>query len=229
MIKQNKQLILKIIIGIIILSFANTSYSRLAHNWSDCAYEGECDGGELTSLINTPMSISMHTYIVEGAGYFLDSHSSMQAFFNRVEMSDVNGVDYNELREILYKAIEDMEKAKEAYYNLKIKADNTPYKMSMIEILMQFDFEEFQLENGLLPSIFEKVEYYLSKGDVRGLYATILSSNEEILYKLYEIKEVVDADQFPEITKLWRINQKYAEFQLFGQYTSEVFKKALYK
>lgn len=229
MIKQNKQLILKIIIGIIILSFANISYSRLAHNWSDCAYEGECDGGESTSLINTPMSISMHTYIVEGAGYFLDSHSSMQAFFNRVEMSDVNSVDFNELREILYKAIEDMEKAREAYYNLKIKADNTPYKMSMIEILMQFDFEEFQLENGLLPSIFEKVEYYLNKGNVRGLYATILSSNEEILYKLYEIKEVVDADQFPEITKLWRINQKYAEFQLFGQYTSEVFKKALYK
>jgi hypothetical protein len=216
-------------IGVIILSFANISYSRLAANWSDCAYEGECDGGESTSLISTPMSISMHTYIVEGAGYFLNSHSSMQAFLNRVEMFDVKGVDYNELREILYNAIENMEKARKAYYNLKIKADNTPYKRDVIKELLEFDFDGFQEKNGLLPSIFEKVESFLRSGDVRGIYSEMLASTEDILFQLYEIKDSVDADQFPDISALWRINQDYSERVLFGQFSAQIFHEILFK
>jgi hypothetical protein len=166
-------------------------------------------------------------YIVEGAGYFLDSHSSMQAFLNRVEMSDVKGVDYNELREILYNAIENMEKAREAYYNLKLKADNTPYKQVMIDKLLEFNYEGFKESNGLIPFIFERVKNYLSKGDVRGIYAEFVSNTEKILEKLYEIKISVDSDQFPDISNLWRINQVYSEYLLYGQYTSEVCKANL--
>ena len=228
MSKQLKKTNQKIILGLLILGlFAFNSYSYVTFNWSDCAYRGECDGGESTSLIMVPMSMSMHTYIVEGAGYFLDSHSNFQAFLSRVEMSEINGVDYNELREILYKSIEDMEKAREAYYNLKITADNTPYKEPVIEALRAFDYDGFQEANGLIPYIFEKVKGYLSKGDVRGIYADALSSMESLLEKLYTVKESLDTDQFPEIKELWRINQFYSESLFTGQYTSEVFKYIL--
>jgi hypothetical protein len=229
MIKQNKQLVLTIIIGIFILSFANISYSRLAHNWSDCAYEGECDGGESTSLIGTPMSVSMHTYIVEGAGYFLESYSGMQAFLNRVEVSELKGINYNEIREILYKVIINMERARVEYFILKIKADHTPYKWDVIKKLLEFDFDGFQEKNGLLPSIFEKVEGFLRSGDVRGIYSDMLAGTEEILFQLYEIKESVDADQFPDISALWRINQDYSERVLFGQFSAQIFHEILFK
>ncbi len=220
----------KVILGLLVLGlFTFNSYSAITFNWSDCAYRGECDGGEAASLIMVPMSTSMHTYIVEGAGYFLDSHSNLQAFLSRVEMSEINGIDYNELREILYKTIEDMEKAREAYYNLKIKADNTPYEENVIEQLGAFDYDGFQEANGLIPFIFEKVKGYLSKGDVRGVYANGLSNTETILEKLYTVKESVDADQFPDIKDLWRISQFYSENQGFGQYTSEIFRTILFE
>ncbi len=225
-IKKTNQ---KVILGLLILGlFTFNSYSMVAGNWSECAYRGECDGGESTSLIIVPMSTSMRTLIIEGAGYFLDSHSGMQAFLNRVEMSEMNGsMDYNEIREILYQVIEDMEKAREAYYNLKIKADNTPYRQDVIQNLLAFNYDEFQAVNGLTASVFENVKNYLSKGDVRGIYGNMLSGTEEILSKLYEVKQMVDSDQFPEITMLWRINQLFSETLLFGQFTSAVFKYIL--
>jgi hypothetical protein len=230
MSKQIKKTNQKVILGLLILGlFAFNSYSYVKFNWSDCAYRGECDDGETTSLIFVPMSMSMHNYIVEGAGYFLDSHSNFQLFLSRVEMSEINGVYYNKLREILYKAIEDMEKAREAYYNLKIKADTTPYKENMIEALRAFDYDGLRETNRLIPYIFEKVKGYLSKGDVRGLYADVLSKTETILEKLYNIKESVDIDQFPEINELWRINQFYSESLFTGQYTSEVFRSILFE
>ncbi len=226
-IKKTNQ---KVILGLLILGlFTFNSYSMVKFNWSDCAYRGECDDGESTSLIIVPMSTSMHMYIVEGAGYFLDSHAGMQAFLSRVELSDVNGVSFNELRGILYKAIEDMEKAREAYYNLKIKADNTPYKQHVIDALLAFDYDGFREANGLIPSIFERVKGYLSKGDVRGIYTDVLSRMETILEKLYAVKESVDADQFPEIKNLWRINQFYSESLFTGQYTSEIFRTILFE
>ena len=230
MSKQIKsfKLILFIMVCVFVL-FNIKSFAAVWGNWSDCSYRGECDGGEATSLIMVPMNTSMHMYIVEGAGYFLNSHSNFQAFLSRVEMSEINGADFNELREILYKTIEDMEKAREAYYNLKIKADNTPYKENVIDELRAFDYDSFREANGLIPLIFEKVKGYLSKGDVRGVYANGLSNTETILEKLYTVKESVDADQFPDIKDLWRLSQFYSENQGFGQYTSEVFRTILFE
>jgi hypothetical protein len=39
------------------------------------------------------------------------------------------------------------------------------------------------------------------------------------------VKERLEANMFPAVSSLWRINQEYAEVELFGQYVAEVFYK----
>jgi hypothetical protein len=222
MIKKIKKLISKFFLGVLILILFNSiTYSRIVGNWAECGF-GEC-GAESKSLT----SFTIRIYIIEGAGYFLNSHSGIQAFLNRVELSELNGIDFNEMREILYKAIEDMEKAKASYYNLKQVADKTPYNPIMINFLLDFDYDGFQKEKGLNLTIFETVRNYLSKGDIRGIFSTFLTNNESILEQLYTIKELLDADKLPEISILWRLNQSYTDNQFFGQYTSEIFHEIL--
>ena len=213
MLKNNKKLALKLSVFLFVIMGINMmSFGLIMGNRGDCAFGG---GGEKGG--------SIKSYIIEGAGYFLNSYSDSLLFLNKIEMSETNGVDYNEIRGILYSAIENMENAKDAYSNLKQAADNTPYNQAMIDQLLSFDYTGFQSEKGMNESIFKTVESYLSKGDVRGFFTLLLSNSEQILTRLYTIKESVDTDTFPGLSNLWRVNQVFSETLFFGQYGSEVF------
>ena len=211
--KQNKQLISKIFIVLFILAAINqSSYGLIIANRGDCVLG--CDEEKSTGL---------KSYIIYGAGYLLRSYSDMMLFLDKVEMSELNGIDYTEMRNVLNKAIEKMEMANQYYFQLKQAADNTPYHQSAIESLVSFDYTGFQKERGLNAVIFQDVQAYLCKGDVRGIFSRLLSETEDILAKLYKIKEFVDSDKFPELSILWRVKQSFSELILFGQAAAEIF------
>jgi len=211
--KQNKKSILKVIICICVLVCINImSFALIMGNRGECAF-GE--GGE--------KGISIKSYIIEGAGYFLSSYSDMLLFLNRVEMSELNGIDYNEMRDLLNKAIEKMEKTKDTYYHLTQTAEFTVYNRAMIFHLLSFDYQGFQKERGFGNTIFKEVASYLRKGDVRGFFAILLAYTDDILRKLYIVKESVDVDKFPDLSTLWRINQGFSKTLLYGQIAAEIF------
>lgn len=220
-----KQFKLKIFIGaMIIFLLLPNLYSYITYNWSECGLEPGC---EYKALISSGGD-SIGGFIVRAAGYFLNSHSAWNTLLNRVEMSELNGLDYAELREYLYRSIEEMEKACAAYTDLKAAADKTAYVQSVIDRLLTFDYYSFQKEMGLNAVIFSGVRYYLGKGDIRGIYNAALNKATAILDSLYKLKILIDADTLPGIQDLWRINQTYVEFGLFGQYVSQVFYAILY-
>jgi hypothetical protein len=170
---------------------------------------------------------TLKIYITESAGYFLNSHSTYQTFLNRVEMADVNGIDFIELKDILYNSTAYMEKAKAAYANVKAASEKIPMDTIMINKLQNFDYDGFQVKYGLIKPIFVKVKKLLLKGDIPGLDAAVLANMENILKQLYEVKALVDKSQTPDIAGLWRLNQSYAEAQLFGQYIAQIIKANL--
>lgn len=222
--KQKKQLGLKIFLGILILLMVNIhSYSRAVHNGAEDFYEEGSGGSSIPPRSTILTNSTIRTNIIVGAGNFLNSHSSMLLLLNKIEMSDLNGVNYNDLRDTLYSAIEKMEEAKEAYTSLKQKAEITPYKQGKIDLLISFDYTGFQEAKGLDSIIFNDVKVYLSVGDVTGLFGETLSAVETILRMLYQVKKTIDNDQLPENSSMWRLNQKYSETLLFGQYAAEVF------
>ncbi|MCP5107334.1 MAG: hypothetical protein GY950_28365 [bacterium] len=213
MIKQNKQFILKIILCISVLLLVNiNALSYVIANRGECTFE---DCGE--------KSISIKSSIIYGAGYILKSNSEMMLFLNKVELSELNGINYNEIGNIINSAIENMEMAKEYYIYLKQTADSRAYNPAMIELLVSFDYAAFQKEKGMNATVFQDVQKYLSKGDVRGVFSRLLTDTGDILEKLYMVKEYIDAENFPELPTLWRVNQDYSEIILFGQYSAEIF------
>lgn len=211
MLNKKNQNVARILIAITAVIILSTNiYPRMIANDGECAY----DGGK---------SYSIKSNIVAGAGYFLNSYSDALLLLNRVELADVNGIDYPELRETLYRAIENMEKAKDAYTLLTETAENTPYNRVFIDQLLLFDYAGLQKENALNSAVFTDVQALLAKGDVTGVFSRILAGTGTVLDTLYTVKDRVDAGKFPAVSDLWRLNAAYGETMMFGQSAAEVF------
>jgi hypothetical protein len=221
--RYRKQTITMIFLGIVILTITTAvSYAYVMGNFGEIAYVPPVDPEE-PELKSKPLS----DFIINGAGSFLKSYANVLVFLNRVEIADIDGVDYKEMGTILNNAVGNMEMAKEAYTGLNQLMDNTPYNPAMIDYLLAFDYNGFQEVYGLNASIFERVGSYLGKGDVRGVFGHLLTNTADILEQLYKLKESVDTENLPAIEDLWRINQVFSQTVLLGQYGSSIFKNVL--
>ncbi|NIM15992.1 MAG: hypothetical protein GTO45_28660 [Candidatus Aminicenantes bacterium] len=210
-----QKFILGMLIGMFLLALFNFNlFPYIKANSTDSGYDGP--DGEKSGA-------SIGFLIVQGAGYSLTAQSETLKFMNRIEMSEISGIDFNELEVIIAAAVDKMDRAKDVYWMLKVTADHTPYNPEVIEKLASFDYQGFQTRHGLNGPIFAEVKNFLKNGDIRGLYARMLADAEELSGRLHGIKTMVDAGQFPEIYDLWRLNQEFSESLLLGQYASEVF------
>ena len=167
---------------------------------------------------------SIGVLIIEGAGYFLKSHSQMLMLLNKVELSERCGADYPGMQLLVKDALDNMQKAGETYKSLVAAAKATPYDPDVIAKLTVFDYDSFREANGLNKDIFSRVKKYLVKGDVTGLYVLLAADMTLIIEQLQAVKTGLDAGTMPVISLLWRLNQKYGESLLSGQYIAEVFK-----
>jgi len=177
-----------------------------------------------TPGLKSSTSPSIGQLIIEGAGYFLASHADMQTLLNKLELSEINGVNYPEVQGMLNSGITNMENAGAAFKNLIRLAKETPYDQTVIDKLMKFDYQGFMKANNLVGDIFIKVQGFLAKGDVTGAYITLKSSKDAIIAQLYVIKAALDSNLFPDTNLLYQVNQAYSETMLFGQYVAQVFK-----
>jgi hypothetical protein len=206
-----------------------------AGNESDCAFTNSCEDDDGTSsgsstssgAASSPASTgaTLGRLIAIGGGHFLQSLSDIHRFLGLIESSEATGADFEAIQEAVNAAILNMEKAQDTYYQLKGLAAITPYNQVVINRLIDFDFEGFQKQTGLLPTIFDQVRAYLAAGDVRGIYQRFYDQTGDLLERLRIIKSAVDGGQFPSLAIAWRLNQKCTEYKLFGQYVAEVFYK----
>jgi hypothetical protein len=211
---NSKKLTSMALIGFFLLAVSVVALdARVKINMSELSFEST--GTESTESIGN--------YIIVGAGYFLNSYSDTLLFLNRVEMSDLDGADYNELQLILYRSMENMNNARKTYSRLREIAGRTPYKQDIVKRLMTFKYAGLQKEKNLNRPIFDEVKSYLKNGDTRGIYARALAATEQILQLQQTVNAAIDSGRLPEITDLWRLNQLYSDALLFGQYVSEVF------
>ena len=161
--------------------------------------------------------------IVMGAGYFIQSNSDYQQFLKTVEMSDIYGINNEDMMNTIDNAVKNMELANETYYQIIRVSSLLEYNPVVLEKLKYFNYPYYQYVNRLNPFIFKQVERYLKYGNVRGCYQQFYTSTLEILHRLRNIQTSVQAITMPKISDCWRLNQLYQETQLFGQYMSEVF------
>lgn len=229
--QKNKTLLVCVLVGLVLMaSLSINSYPRFHGNFGECTVEPGCEGGDGSSTgVYVPESSGMlKMYIIDGAGFVLSTYSGMGELLKQIETSEMNGPDYCKMRETIYCMIEDMERARFTYYIVQYIMQTTPYKKSVIDRLKAFDFDGFRETSRLMPVVFERVKKYLSRGDVRGVYAAMHKNTGVILDQLYVLKEVLEADKLPHITQAWKLNQTFTESVLFGQYFSQVLYQILF-
>lgn len=219
MTRLKKYRFLKTFTGMVmIISLCTLSFPFWAANGSGNAFSGG-DGGS-DSLTSTGF---VESYVIEGAGFFLDSYSFTLQVMKKVEWSGKDGLNFDELNALMDMALENMEQANASYRILNEVARKIPYNPIVIAQLEKFDFDSFAQAKGVNKEIFTSVRGYLEKGDVRGVYVSTLDATESIITLLQSVKKKIDAGVFPSIPEIWQLNQEYSQTLLFGQYVAQVF------
>ena len=228
MIPTKKVLNLTVLVGAIILLLTPTSmFPRVVHNGAGGGYEeGDGTSGTSASILSIEPTIEM--YVITGAGYYLNAYSDILAVSNRVELSDLHGMDYNESRQILGRALDNMNNALKTYECLIKKAEVTPYNETVISKLMDFDYNGFMQKRALNSVIYAKVEEYLKKGDITGICRQMHTEFIVIIRLLYTMRAALYFEKLPEMSVIWRLNERCSQTLLFGQYASRVFYAVLY-
>jgi hypothetical protein len=215
-----------ILLGLSTFLFCSMNLNAFyAGNESECAFLGECDNKGDSTARTASNCPSLSQFIAEGGSHFLQSLSDIHHLLGLMESSKGNGIDYKAFQDAVNAAISNMRSAQATYFQLKSQAAVIPYNQEVINRLIEFDYNSFQIEAGFIPAIFTHVQMYLVTGDVRGVYKQFYENAGDILERLETIKVDVDTSIFPNLVLLWRLNQKCSEYKLFGQYVSEVFYK----
>ena len=188
-------------------------------NGSGGCYGGGQGEGETAAVKNAGI---IEYFVIEGAGYYLNAHSEILTYLNRLELS-YGRVDAYEWLPILDKALINMENAIAIYQVLIQMAEVTPYNETVIEKLKAFDYHQFMVENGLNESIFKEVESYLKNGDITGVYRRIYTKFQEMKGLLLSIRHDVSLYKIPPLPDNWRLNELCSLTLVLGQYMSYVF------
>jgi len=193
-----------------------TLFGVVVGNDGESAYANENEGYNIGGS-------KLKTLIILGAAEFLTSHANFQQFLHRVELAGTPGVNYDEWRVILNDTISHLQRSRVYYYYLITLAAGTPYNQTFIGALLYFDYRGFREEHGLNKEIFSRLELLVRAGNVTGVYEEIFAKTGEISGLLRTLKQELDKDLFPGIPLLWKINQKYFDTLLFGQYAAMIF------
>lgn len=202
-----KKIFLTIFVILFISVFSSNLFGYFSYNRSCEAFLNQCDPG------GRAKSMTLGRMIIDAASLFLKSNSDYQLFIERIELSDINGVNYAELQTIINKAIVNMELANSTYYEIWQTSKALDYNPFILEKLRNFDYAQYQVDHNLNSSIIIQVT----------CYEWFYNATGEILESLNILKESVNSNTIPKIKDCWRLNQKFLESELFGQYVSEVF------
>ncbi len=210
-----KSVVFKFFLGLLALCLFNpfnfNAFSRVILNGTTNVFSTQFES-----------TTNMEVLVIEAAGYYLKSHSEYLALLNKIELSDIDGINYPELQAHIQNAVTNMELAKAKYTALVQAAGTAVYDPAIVAQLTAFNYSAFQTSNDLQKDLFDDVKSYLETGDVRGVYNELLSGASDVLDRLNFIKTDIDASQLPQMPELWRLNQYYAQHHLFGQYAAEV-------
>jgi len=203
------------LIGTIVLFASVTLFGVVFGNDGEAGY----NGGDGSKTAANPLK----TLIITGAGHFIQSHARFQQFLHKIELAELYGVNYDELRGILNETISSIESAKTTYYDFIKLAAVTPYDQSFIAALESFDYDDSREKHNLNAVIFSRLESLLRDGNLTGVYEEIYAKTGIISHLLHTVQSFVDKDIFPAIPILWEINQVYFDGYLFGQYAAMIF------
>lgn len=166
---------------------------------------------------------SMETLVEKAGAAILGANADYLDVLRMVEAGNVEGMNYSAIIQRLSDTVAKLKTALDNYQLLIAQAEITPYNPVFINGLRTFDYSGYMKEFGLNPVIFNDLKVFLSEGDLTGL----LWYNQRRLYTLYKLALQLKAEALekgvPGLSKLWWVNERFCDYNLFGQYSSRVF------
>ena len=207
---------------VFILCFSLIIMSNYCFPW---IYMNGSSGGynEDTQPPGIQGNIPMEMLLIDGAGYFMKTHSNVQTLLHMVELRDIKHIDYFELNQLVKRALTNIINARLAFEELIKFAEVTPYNLDVIGKLNIFDYDTFMKEYGLNPFIFGIVRDYLINGGITGTFKHAYGNFKEIDKLLLNIQSSILENRLPELEVCWRLNERCAETALFGSYIARIF------
>jgi len=219
---RTKYIFLTVLIGILLFGGSSYTYARLFSNTSESAYD-EGDGTSSTGEAALAYSSPIRELIIKGAEYFFKAQADINLLSENTEISDLYGTNFYTFWWAVNSARQNMNTARYYYQELQYKANQTQYNQGVINKLLNFDYDSFQEQNGLIIDVFSEVKRYLVNGDVRGVYMRTSAYFNVITNILEEVKEDLNKGKIPSNNHMWNLNQICVKAHMFGQYIAMVF------
>jgi len=168
------------------------------------------------------LSPSLGQLSIDAAGYFLQSNSDFQAFLKKVELSEIYGVDYAALIDLVTNSIDNMEIANSIYFQVWQLSKSLERNPVVFRKMTGLDYRLILEEKRMIPSIFIEVENFLKPGNMSGAFEKIYNDTGEILQEMKSLRTLLESNSI-DIPLCWEVNRRLLESELFGQYISQVF------
>ena len=225
--KNNPLLIILAAMSVCLVLTTGNAFGYICANGAGLGY---CDPATDPGCNETKSGVALsldyapiESYIEEGGGYFLNAFSNILSMSNRVEMTNLAGVDHDELRKIVNNGLDNITRARYTYFLLIRAAEKTPYNQDVLLKLKDFNYREFMTANSLNSVIFRQVAEYLEKGDITGIFKQMNTTFLSIEELLLSIKAKTDLNRPPQLTDIWTLNEAASNTLLFGQYAARIF------
>jgi hypothetical protein len=165
--------------------------------------------------------------IVKGSQYYLTAAGYALQMLAEIEKSSMETLNSDTTLELVNKAKGELDLSLYYYRKALDAAINAKYS-DKIANFYNFDYDKFIAENGLNENIAKKVQEYMVKGDIVGLYTQNIRNIETLRTAIISIQGQLKTGVKPDITLAWNVFQKIAETSLFGNY-STLMAKSIFK
>ncbi len=190
---------------ILILFVYLNAYMHL-NNTDECFSETE--KGEISNLL------------IEGAAEYISSYSEALLLLREYELYGLGSFSISNALLKTESALEKLEKSRKKYSDALSIGEKAGYKSICLNKLIYYNYDKYIDDFKLNKLIADEVKYYLSRGDVIGLYKKNIEKIDEIIEILKDIHSTLSSNTIPEISVFWKLLQKYTEHILFGNYST---------
>jgi hypothetical protein len=214
MYKKNPGIFLKTLMLCFIFAVCCTQiYPRI---WCNTTDGGFSDDAVLAGF-------SMKTHIVEAAANFLSAYGHTMLLLNKIELSELYGLDFTEAQLLINTAIDEMNVAIAEFSALRELADRTPYNDNVLDMVAVYDFSQFEARKKANTPILNNLKELLLERKLREYYAQLHSKLYEIVGHLNLLKSHLDGNMYPDFEAIHNLNQVLAETMISGEYAAEIF------
>ncbi len=214
MFKRTPSIFCKTLILCFIFAICSTQvYPRI---WCNTTDGGFSDDSVLAG-------VSMRTHIVEAAAHFLNAYGHTMLLLNKIELSELYGLNFPEAQQLTNTAIEEMNYAIAEFSNLRDLAARTPYNDNVLDMVAAYDFSQFETRKKANGSILSNLKELLVERKLREYYDQQYANLYEIVGHLNLLKSHLDGNIYPDFDTIHNLNQILAETMISGEYAAEIF------